>query len=44
MWKESKENIFGRMGSSDMMDKDVFSLFPGNWLTDLVCTSSVMHL
>ncbi|XP_065894785.1 sentrin-specific protease 2-like [Dysidea avara] len=22
------------MGSSDMMDVDVFALFPGNWLTD----------
>jgi len=24
------------MGSSDMMDEDVFALFPGNWLTDKV--------
>ena len=38
MWKEAKDNKFGKMGSSDMMDKDVFSLFPGEWLTDMAST------
>ena len=26
------------------LDSDFFLLYPGNWLTDRVCTSSIMHL
>jgi len=36
IWREAQQEIFGKMGSSDMMDEDVFALFPGNWLTDKV--------
>ena len=36
IWREAEQNIFGKMGSSDMVDTDVFALFPGNWLTDKV--------
>lgn len=39
IWREAKQNVFGKMGSSDMMDADVFALFPGNWLTDKVQTT-----
>lgn len=35
MWKKGKEGRFGGM-SSYMTDADLFSLFPGNWLTDKV--------
>ncbi|XP_065920475.1 uncharacterized protein [Dysidea avara] len=34
IWQEASQGIFGKMGSSDMMDIDVYALFPGNWLTD----------
>ncbi len=33
MWKEASEK-FGKMESAAMFDEDVFSLFPGKWLTD----------
>jgi len=38
IWRErhNKRYVFGKLGSSDMMDEDVFALFPGNWFTDKV--------
>jgi len=36
IWQETSQGIFGKMGSSDMMDVDVYALFPGKWLTDKV--------
>ena len=37
-WKQASESKLGKLGSSNMYDADVYSLFPGKWLTDKVCT------
>ena len=34
IWQEASQGIFRKMGPSDMMDIDVYALFPGKWLTD----------
>ncbi len=38
IWKEAGDKKFGKMGhgSTEMYDTDVYSLFPGKWLTDQV--------